>query len=335
MLRIDPVELAHGMEYEIEGEQGTRPEIEQQIGQGQDTEQEIEQINLDGKRSEQNLDENDDPLDPEVLEMLGKDPESEERAGKDLHNKIATQWQHFLLKGLTKDERTTILNAYLPPKNCPNLIPPKLNVEVHSALNEIERKKDIYSQSKQTQLSTCLAAIGAVLNSAMTHKEKCVRELVKPLSDAGRLLCDAHHKETLSRRYTIINSLNHKLRDSLRKTSVDDFLFGSGLTKHLESTKAISKSGYELKQNRNFVPSQVRMQQPRNTLNGRGMPQPSTSDGRTNPSYPSYWRPPPPAPLPQQRPPPLPTPPTSARGRRPQPSSSSRARNYRYRDRRQ
>lgn len=128
--------------------------------------------------------------------MLGDDLTEENLYGKDIHKDLAKRWQHILLKGLPKEEKSVLIKAHLPPKNCSALIPPKLNLEVEGALNEIEKKKDAYSRSKQAQLSSCLAAIGATLNTAVTSKDKTLQTLIKPLSDASRLLCDAYHRET-------------------------------------------------------------------------------------------------------------------------------------------
>lgn len=221
---------------------------------------------------------NDEELNPDILEILGTDPSTEKVYGEDLHKDIAPRWQHILLNGLSKENRSELLKNYLPPQNCTSLRAPKINLEIKAALSDINNKKDLYSQSKQNQLSSSLAAVGKALNIALTKNSK-IQDIIKPLSDAGRLLCDYHYKESQSRRYAAINTLSKSIRDTVKNTKIDEFLFGSDLSEHLKSSKAISKSGIELRK----APTDNRpktkpatVTQPftarRNALNARGAP---------------------------------------------------------------
>lgn len=69
-----------------------------------------------------------------------------------------------MLNGLSKENRSELLKLYLPPENCPNMRAPELNLEIKAALTEINNKKDVYSQTKQNQLASCLSALGKALN---------------------------------------------------------------------------------------------------------------------------------------------------------------------------
>ncbi|XP_048482055.1 uncharacterized protein LOC125489646 [Plutella xylostella] len=255
----------------------------------------------------------DEPsLNPDILEMLGDDPLVERTFGEDLHKDIANRWQHILLNGLHKETKSDLLKTYLPAQNCPNMQAPKLNLEVKAALNEIDNKKDMYSQGKQRHLSSCLAAVGKALNIALAHTDPVIREIIKPLSDAGRMICDFHYRESQSRRYSIINTLNKQTRDTVKNTKIDEYLFGSELADHLKSSKAISRSGYELKQTRNLPP---RARQPvastvvpvRRALNARGPPRMPAAAAEPSPrqAAPRYHQapapPPPPPPAPRHR----------------------------------
>lgn len=181
----------------------------------------------------------------ELLDLLGGDPSSEKTFDANVHKDIAKIWTHILLNGLAKDVRMDLLKQYLPPENCSSMRAPKLNLEIKAALTDINNKKDSYSQSKQNQLGSCLAALGKALNIALASGIS--QEIIKLLSDTGRLLCDYHHKESLSRRYAIINTLNKQTKDTIKNTKIDDYLFGADLADHIKSSKAISKSGMELR----------------------------------------------------------------------------------------
>lgn len=124
---------------------------------------------------------------------------------------------------------------------------------------------------------------------------------MKPLSDAGRLLCDYHYRESQSRRFAILNSLNKETRDAVKDTKIDEYLFGSELAEHLKSAKAISKSGSEMRTapRQQFKPP-ASVPPQRGTLNSRGASRTAATEMRPAP-YTAARRPAPPAPAYQQR----------------------------------
>ncbi|KAL4714850.1 hypothetical protein ACJJTC_012522 [Scirpophaga incertulas] len=227
-------------------------------------------------------------LDPEILQLLGEDPANQKIYGETLHKDVASRWAHILTNGLNKDIQLDLMKRYLPPENCPNIRAPKLNLEIRAALTDMNIKKDLYSQSKQNQLASSLAAIGRVLNWALSSNNIVPQDVIKSLSDAGRLICDSHYKESQSRRYAALSTLNKNVRDTVKNTSIDDNLFGSALTDHIKSSKAINRTGSEIKQRptRPAYRSSATQSQPRVALNSRGAPQrlASAVEPRTTPA---------------------------------------------------
>lgn len=228
-------------------------------------------------------------LDPEILMILGEDHNTQKEYGEDFHKDIAARWLHILCNGLPKESKSDLLKQYLPAKNCVNMKAPKLNLEIEAALSAINVKKDLFSQSKQNQLSSCLAAIGKVLNWALSSKDVSpqAQNIIKPLSDAGRLLCDSHFRESQSRRYAIINNLNKQTRDSVKNTKIDEFLFGASLAEHIKTSKAVSKTGSEMKstaQRAPFKPPPPTTQNQRGALNVRGTSRAVAFEPRQNPA---------------------------------------------------
>lgn len=240
-------------------------------------------------------------LDPNVLQILGDDPTTLNAHGDDINKHVAPRWQHILLNGLTKEVKAEMLTQYLIPGNCSNLKAPKLNPEMKAALSEINLKKDTFHENKQNQLSSCLTALGKVLDKALALNLN--QDIIKPLSDAGRLLCDYHYRESQSRRFTILNSLNKDTRDAVKDTKIDEYLFGSELAEHLKSAKAISKSGSEMRTaptpRPQFKPPAAALPQ-RGTLNSRGASRTAATEMRPAP-YTTARRPAPPAQAYQQR----------------------------------
>ncbi|PZC84364.1 hypothetical protein B5X24_HaOG205559 [Helicoverpa armigera] len=219
------------------------------------------------------VDENIFTLDPDILQLIGEDPTNQKKYGDSLHKDIASRWTHILVNGLSKETQMELMKCYLPPENCPNMKAPKLNLEIKAALSDVNIKKDLYSQSKQNQLANSLAAIGRALNWALSSNNTVPQDIIKSLSDAGRLVCDSHYKESLSRRYAALSTLNRSIKDTVKNTNIDEHLFGSALSEHIKTSKAINKTGSEIKQKiqrpqyRNLSATQTR-----GALNSRGAP---------------------------------------------------------------
>ncbi|XP_059058086.1 bromodomain-containing protein 4-like [Achroia grisella] len=274
--------------------------------------------------------EENDELDPDILQLLGSDPTQDKTFGENLHKDLAMRWKHILTNGIPKEEKANLLKEYLPAENCIPMKAPVLNPELKSALSDTSLKKDSYSEQKQNQMSSCISAIGKALNLALTQVENTPQEIIKTLSDAGRLLCDTHYRESLSRRFTIVNSISKQKREIIKNTKIDEYLFGSNLSEHLKTSKVISTSASELRfstqiSNRS---SQYRSQ-PRTTrqgaLNGRGAPRTTYAEPRVYPGQSRHS-------VPLQPAPPLQPPPPPARGPRDRrtalPPPTQRSRSY-------
>ncbi|XP_047030584.1 uncharacterized protein LOC124637887 [Helicoverpa zea] len=229
-------------------------------------------------------------LDPEILQILGEDPSNLKEYGEHLHKDLASRWSHIVTNGLNKEIKQELLKKYLTPENCKNLKAPKLNLEVKAALNDFNIKKDSYNQMKQNQLSSALTAIGSALNMILSSKDSSnqqLQQLIQPLSDAARLICDCHYKESVSRRFDITKILNKETKDMVKNSKIDEYLFGSDLADQLKCHKAIAKSGLEMK-----AVSTARVafrqtpttQTQRGALNARGTTRATAGGTRRNPT---------------------------------------------------
>lgn len=225
-------------------------------------------------------------LDPEILQILGDDPSNLKEYGEHLHKDLATRWSYIVTNGLNKEIKQELLKKYLTPENCKNLKAPKLNLEVKAALNDFSVKRDSYNQMKQNQLSSALTAIGSALNVILSSNQQ-LQQLIQPLSDAARLICDCHYKESVSRRFDITKTLNKETKDMVKNSKIDEYLFGSDLADQLKSHKAIAKSGSEMK-----AVSTARVafrqtpttQTQRGALNARGTTRATVGGTRRNPT---------------------------------------------------
>lgn len=185
-------------------------------------------------------------LDDVTLDILGADPLATKAVGKDIQKDVAVRFQFITSSGLNKDVRKELLESHLPPGNCRLIDAPSLNPEIKAAITEAVLKRDKAMQFKQKQICCAISS----LSEAITHllaKEVKDQTALKLLMDTGRILCDAQHNESVTRRNFILATLKKELKDQLQLTKIEDLLFGKDLSDTLKTAKAINKSGAELK----------------------------------------------------------------------------------------
>ncbi|KAJ2950146.1 hypothetical protein O0L34_g11496 [Tuta absoluta] len=190
-------------------------------------------------------------LDENILALLGDAPKIDTNLGNATHKDLALRWQEILGKGLPKEGKEKLLQEYLIPKNCDLLVAPELNPEVKSALADVMIRRDFSLMTKQKQLGMAIAAINQAIELLISKENH--HKILKPVSDACRLLCDIHYEQTNTRRGFVISSINADMKETLSEAKRDKYLFGENLSEKLKTAKSIKKSGTDLKQtvNRN------------------------------------------------------------------------------------
>ncbi|CAH2207500.1 jg4303, partial [Pararge aegeria aegeria] len=104
---------------------------------------------------------------------------------EDLHKDLNARWNHILIKGLDKEVRSELCKQYIPPQNCGNIRAPKLNPVIQHFLSDVNKKKEVFNENKQNQLSSCLSALGQALNKILSSREiQIPLDIAKPLGDA-------------------------------------------------------------------------------------------------------------------------------------------------------
>ncbi|KAI5631802.1 hypothetical protein NE865_15494 [Phthorimaea operculella] len=186
------------------------------------------------------------PLDNDLLNILGSDPTTDKKYGKDIHKDLPIRFQHWATTGLSKDMRKDLKENYLTPENCKLIDPPELNAEIKAAVSDIVAKRDKAIAGKQKQLTSAITCLGQAITHVLSSKEKDT-QLLKLLMDSVRLICDCQHADTLTRRNFLLNTLKKEMREQLQNTKVDKLLFGENLAETLKCAKAINKSGIDLK----------------------------------------------------------------------------------------
>ncbi|KAJ2939813.1 hypothetical protein O0L34_g18008 [Tuta absoluta] len=193
-------------------------------------------------------------LNEEILTLLGDAPKDQSPVGKDIHMDIATRLSDVLENGLKKELKDKISEEYPIPGNCQLFKAPTLNAEIKAAVSDLLQKKDASLAARQGQIGLALTALTSAMDILVTEKSEISQAILRHISNAARLLCDSHYIDTKLRRNFLISSLNNKLKETLKESKRDTYLFGEVLPEKLKATKAITKTSQDL---RSFKPKSV------------------------------------------------------------------------------
>ena len=202
-------------------------------------------------------------LDLDVLSALGDDPTKNSEENVTLHSSVSKRWKHWLLNGITDDEREALLKKYPAPMD---FEPPKLNPEVSAFLLEAATKRDEYFVERQKLATSALAALGSAMNDVITDNEGVDKaDFVQKLNDAAKLINHMIYCQTESRKSFILPGVEKLNKQILSSSKTDEFLFGKNLKDRINEAKSIQKVGQSMKQSMTVT----KPLQSRNDLNWR------------------------------------------------------------------
>lgn len=208
-------------------------------------------------------------LEPNLLELLGNIPTEKPLEGPPVHEAIVFRWTSVLKDGLNDETKQDLLQKHLPPENLKYLQVPKINPEVQAALSTAQvaqvLRRDERLAEKQKLLIAGASAVAQTLSGILEKPGEDYTMHVQSLSNAGRLLCDLLHTETITRRELISINLNKNFRDTLSDAPADNFLFGQALEERVKSAKNLEKASEDLKQ-----PKQKKIPKMQVSLNTKG-----------------------------------------------------------------
>lgn len=170
----------------------------------------------DDNKSETSIEEFDKPgdvqLSDDVRAILGEDSSNRDKPNDKVHNVLIKNWTAVLKLGMP-ELIEEILKKYSPPENFPSLKPPVLNSEIKRTMTEKARKKDNFQVKAQEKIGAAMHAIGLALSNELNRGKSMDTTAVSFLSDAGRILADAHYNISITRRAFITPNVNRLVED--------------------------------------------------------------------------------------------------------------------------
>ncbi|GAB0090872.1 hypothetical protein DMENIID0001_056410 [Sergentomyia squamirostris] len=187
-------------------------------------------------------------LPEDILNVLGKRLYEDRASAPEVHADLAIRWNEILEKGIPSEFIHDILKKYPPPKNCALFEPPKLNPVVKAIMSEQVVARDDRIALRQGKISAALSAISNALTTVFATKNIPEwKTLAENLSDASKIMTDLQHDETVIRRTLILANVDASMRETLKESKIDEYLFGHGLEDSVKNVKALQVTSRDLK----------------------------------------------------------------------------------------
>lgn len=184
----------------------------------------------------------------DMSKILGEDPSVDNTFGPDISEKLAARWKIYISQGISKESKAKLLETWAIPKNCPNLLGPKLNPEVQPLLNTSDIKKEVFLMELQNSLGKGIAALGSTLSKLLeTNNPDNPDPNLSSLVDAGKMLCDVHHTISNHRKFVLSHHFNTKIQKMAALQHPDGMLFGEDFGEKCKAAKMLESSAKDLK----------------------------------------------------------------------------------------
>lgn len=168
--------------------------------------------------------------------MLGARSSSSRDVQELIVEYVANVWSDILGAGLFNELRSELTAKYPIPANCGLASAPKLNEEIAIVAAPPAKTRDARLETNQTHIGAILSALSRSLTLIIGKEVSSdLKPLIEAVSDAGRLLADLHHEESLSRRQIIALDLNRELKTTLDQAPLGSLLFGENLGERIKN----------------------------------------------------------------------------------------------------
>lgn len=203
------------------------------------------------------------PLEKDVLAALGSCSSSAPKWGPPVLEEIVRRFDPVLVEGLPAESRAALELKFQVPANAGLLAAPRLNLEIRGTLSSSSVGRDAVLESFQSAVGHCGAGILLALEGLSVRPGDRL-EAISSLSDALRLLCDAHFAVTQERQRAVLPHLARELHDQLAHSSRDEFLFGSSFSESVRQAAASKKLSEQIRK-----PADRRRSTPQGSGNAR------------------------------------------------------------------
>jgi hypothetical protein len=184
--------------------------------------------------------------DEDLLAVINESLNPSEEAGAPVSERLAKLVNEKFTLDFDLQKRKSIMENYRTPKNCDQLVSPRVNPEIWGKLQNSVKRTDIKSSVLQDILLSVSSAIVNTMEALLESREKKAlpnyKALLSTLTDSIALLGHVHKEMSFNRRDALRYHLNPEFRQACsRVVKPTGFLFGDDLSKTIQDIRATNK----------------------------------------------------------------------------------------------
>lgn len=179
----------------------------------------------------------------------------------------------WMIDGVTEEKKKEVMKKY-PKIGDLYTEAPKVNFQVQKRMSDISTKRDDHFEKTQSCVGTALSALGAGISMIMDTPADGVDQetLLMYLCDAGKLLTDVFHQQTIARKSFITPLMNKEMKTTLDATKADEWLYGKDFVEQVKEAKSVDKACDVLKNDGKSTNSKSYTQRSRDQGNSKYPP---------------------------------------------------------------
>ncbi|CAL1671700.1 unnamed protein product [Lasius platythorax] len=145
-------------------------------------------------------------------------------------------------EGFPEENKKVILQKY-PRKQELYTEAPKVNLEIISIMSEIAVKRDQHFLGTQNCVGSAISALAAAISLILEDPEDGINQesLTEFLCDAGKLLTDVFHQQSIARKSFITPLINKEVKPTIEATNPDEWLYGKKFAEYVKKVQIIGK----------------------------------------------------------------------------------------------
>lgn len=189
-------------------------------------------------------DKTEENLDEATLKILGEDPSESKSKKIVLQKSLQTRWTNWIINGLNNEMKNELLSKY----SCAEVLEgQKLNPALVASLAPSTIKRDNHFIDSQNLIGSAMTALNVAISPIIEKKEIDQKALFETISDASKLLAEAHYSQLTARKAFITPGLNKQVKSVVNEIKTDKFLYGSNLAEKIKDAKIVEKAGLDMK----------------------------------------------------------------------------------------
>ncbi|XP_063389061.1 uncharacterized protein LOC134674838 [Cydia fagiglandana] len=200
----------------------------------------------DNELPEDNVLIEDNQLPEEFLLALGSEGAEKEVRGDEIRPELANRWIKLMSNGLGKDAQEAIFKKYPTPSNFDSAEAPKVNPEILASLSQITVKRDMRIVHRQNLTGKVMCALGKTLTSILKGDINS-KLIIEQVNDAAKLCAEIYYQDSSSRKFFALAGADQTIKDAVRDSKPDKFLFGINCAENIKAAQAIKKTGSQIK----------------------------------------------------------------------------------------